>query len=146
MSRVSFYSEDLVFNLPKPRKTSKWIKNVIADERKELGAINYIFCSDRFLEAMNIQYLNHKDLTDIITFDNSESQEIEGDIYISIDRVRENAITFKTSFQHELHRVIIHGVLHLLGYSDKTAAKKAEMRNKEDACLSLPTVPRETFK
>lgn len=145
MSRVNFYSEDIVFTLPKPSKTSKWVRSVISDEKRETGTINYIFCSDGFLEAMNAQYLNHKDLTDIITFDNSESGEIEGDIFISVDRVRDNAIKFKIPFQHELHRVIIHGVLHLLGYSDKTASSKAQMRMKEDACLSSPVVPRETF-
>lgn len=87
---------------------------------------------------MNIQYLNHKTYTDIITFDNSEAPKLlEGDIFISVDRVKENAEKLKIPFVHELHRVMIHGVLHLLGYSDKTPRKKAEMRKKEDAYLSL---------
>lgn len=100
--------------------------------------MNYIFCSDPFLAKLNIQYLGHPTYTDIITFDCSEDNNfIQGDIYISIDRVRENALKFKTDFPQELHRVIVHGALHLIGYSDKSRQGKNEMRKKEDAYLSL---------
>jgi rRNA maturation RNase YbeY len=120
---------------------------VIATESKELGFVNFVFCSDEYLRQINLQYLNHASYTDIITFDNSESKQIvEGDIFISVDRVKENASKFSRPFQEELHRVIIHGILHLVGYSDKGPIRKVRMTKKEDACLSLPGVPRETFR
>jgi len=133
-----FFSEDTPFTLLKPRKTSNWITKVISTEKRTPGELNFIFCSDDYLREINIQYLNHKTYTDIITFDTSEgTHHISGDIYISIDRVKENAIKFHADFDDELHRVIIHGVLHLLGFSDKSAAKKLLMRRKENAYLSL---------
>lgn len=145
MPAISFFSEDIDFSLPKPRKTTAWLKEVISIEGGSLENLNFIFCSDSYLHSLNEQYLNHTTLTDIITFDNAETEgEIEGDIFISIDRVRENAEKFGVSFENELHRVLVHGVLHLLGYSDKTKAEKSVMRQKEDIHLSLPTVPRET--
>ena len=145
MPAISFFSEDIDFSLPKPRKTTAWLKEVIAIERGTLKGLNFIFCSDAYLHSLNEQYLNHTTLTDIITFDNSETEgEIEGDIFISIDRVQENAHKFQVSFENELHRVLVHGVLHLLGYSDKTKAEKSVMRQKEDIHLSLLSVPRET--
>lgn len=101
------------------------------------GELNYIFCSDDYLLAINNQFLNHDTYTDIITFGLGETGDIEGEIYISVPRVRENARTAGLAFHDELDRVIIHGVLHLLGYSDKTPRRKALMRKKEDACLSL---------
>ncbi len=138
MAAINFYSEDIEFTISQPRKLSSWIRNTILKEKKKLKELNYIFCSDEHLRNINIQFLKHKTYTDIITFDNSEDRnKIEGDIYISIQRVEENAIKFKTSFEDELHRVIIHGVLHLLGYSDKTSIEKAAMRKKEDLYLSL---------
>lgn len=146
MSSIHFFSEGIKFKLPQPRKTSTWIKAVISSEHKILSLLNYVFCSDEYLRSINVQYLNHTTYTDIVTFDNSEIDEfIEGDIFISIDRVQDNALKFNRPFQEELHRVIIHGVLHLIGYSDKGERNKALMRKKEEACLSLPTVPRETF-
>ncbi|HEU5292637.1 MAG TPA: rRNA maturation RNase YbeY, partial [Cyclobacteriaceae bacterium] len=103
-----------------------------------LNSLNYIFCSDEYLKEINIEYLNHKTYTDIITFNyNPGEGELEGEIYISVDRVRENAKTFKSEFQTELHRVIIHGVLHLIGFNDKSKSEKAVMREKEDSYLSL---------
>ena len=138
MSSVHFFAEKVKFQLSSSRKTSNWIKKVISKEGGELKSLNVIFCSDRYLGEMNEHFLKHKTLTDIITFDYSEvTGQIEGDIFISIPRVRENAKKFKEYFDSELHRVIIHGVLHLLGYTDKTASQKSKMREKEDAYLSL---------
>lgn len=103
-----------------------------------VGSINFIFCSDKYLLQLNQKYLNHNTYTDIITFDNSDSQhEISGDLYISVERVRENSKQFSGSFVIELQRVMIHGILHLLGYNDKSSKDKETMRNKEDYYLSL---------
>ena len=141
MAAVSFFNQDITFRLPQPTKTRKWIRDVIAREEKRLVHLNYIFCSDRHLLTINQQYLDHHTFTDIITFDNSEAaDEIEGDIFVSIDRVRENADKLKIPFDQELHRVMIHGVLHLMGYRDKSPSQKSLMRKKEDACLSLRTM------
>jgi probable rRNA maturation factor len=138
MAAINFFSEDIPFKIAHPRKTSIWLKNAIKKEKKNLESLNFIFCTDKHLLGINIQYLNHKTLTDIITFDQSEdSKTIQGDIFISIERVKENAAKFKTSFDDELHRVLIHGVLHLMGYTDKNKNAKARMRKKEDAYLSL---------
>lgn len=138
MAEVNFFNQDITFKLPKQGKTRQWIKEVLSREKKQLAHLNYIFCSDEYLLSINKQYLKHNALTDIITFDNSEhGGPIEGDIFISIERVRANAKELKTGFDEELHRVLIHGVLHLSGYSDKSASDKSRMRKKEDACLSL---------
>jgi rRNA maturation RNase YbeY len=138
MPVVNFFSEQTRFKLSNPRKTVSWIKSVIKKEGCVLNSLNYVFCSDEYLKQINIQFLNHGTYTDIITFNYNPSEvEIEGEIYISIDRVRENAKTFETSFQTELHRVIIHGVLHLIGFNDKSKTEKATMREKEDSYLSL---------
>ena len=138
MGIIRFFSEKTPFTIPHPRKTSNWIKRVISKEGKELNSLNVIFCSDRYLLKMNAEYLNHKTLTDILTFDHSEAtNSIEGDIFISIQRVKENAIKFNSALDSELHRVIVHGVLHLMGYNDKTPHQKLKMRNKEDSYLSL---------
>jgi probable rRNA maturation factor len=147
MPSINFYAEAIDFNLPQPRKTKKWIKSVLVQEGVGLRELSFIFCSDRYLAEMNQTYLNHDTYTDIITFDNSEEEGwIEADIFISIDRVQENATGLSISFMEELHRVMIHGVLHLVGYRDKTKNEKSEMRKKEDACLSLADVPRETYE
>jgi probable rRNA maturation factor len=138
MAVVNYFTEGTHFRLEHPRKTASWVKRVIVLEKAVPKNINFIFCSDESLLRRNLEYLNHSTLTDIITFDNSENDgEIEGDIFISVDRVRENAKKFKQTFDRELHRVIIHGVLHLLGYNDKSDKQKATIRKKEDACLSL---------
>jgi rRNA maturation RNase YbeY len=124
--------------LANPRKTSSWIKQTIKKEKRKLSSLIYIFCSDEYLLDLNTRFLKHRTLTDILTFDYSEdSSFIDGEIYISIDRVKDNADEFKRAFDEELHRVIIHGVLHLIGYKDKKASDKAFMRKKEEACLSL---------
>jgi probable rRNA maturation factor len=135
---VHFFYEDVEFRLSKPRITKTWIKNAINSENKELGELNYIFCSDSFLAQLNLKYLSHNTYTDIITFDyNDGSNTIQGDMFISTDRVKENSKKFGTEFDHELHRVIIHGALHLIGFSDKSHKAKDTMRKKEDAYLSL---------
>jgi probable rRNA maturation factor len=134
---VQFFTEDIEFKLTSPRKVSSWIKATIEAEGKTLSGLNFIFCSDEYLAQINIEYLNHDTYTDIITFDNSEDEDtIEGDIFISIDRIRENATTFNKTETDELHRVIIHGVLHLIGYLDKKPADKALMTSKEDEYLA----------
>lgn len=135
---IHFFEEDISFRLNHPRKTANWIKRIIQKEKRILDVINYIFCSDEYLFLLNKEYLHHNTYTDIITFDSSEdSTRVSGDIFISIDRVKENAIKLQVSFDSELHRVLIHGVLHLLGYKDKTDSQKTNMRNKENAYLSL---------
>jgi len=134
---VRFFAEGIDFKLSHPRKTSSWIKAVAKKEKKTLVLINYVFCSDSYLLQMNLNYLNHDTLTDILTFDYSDKSKLEGEIYISIERVRENSTVFNRPFDEELHRVIIHGLLHLMGYKDKSSAEKAQMRKKEEACLSL---------
>ncbi|MFN6088498.1 MAG: rRNA maturation RNase YbeY [Cyclobacteriaceae bacterium] len=138
MAAIRFFSEGIPFKIDFPRKNASWIKEVARREKKTIKEINYIFCSDGYLLQLNQGFLNHKTLTDIITFDNSEGKNgLEGEIYISIERVQENALEFNTEFEDELHRVMIHGVLHLIGYKDKKPSEKALMRKKEEACLSL---------
>jgi probable rRNA maturation factor len=137
MPGVNFFQEEIRFKLPHPRITSRWIRNVAESEKSNLTFINFIFCSDRYLKKINLEYLAHDTFTDIITFDYSDSTGIQGDVFISVERVKENSQQFDTSFDEELHRVMVHGVLHLLGYSDKTKASKSLMRKKEDAYLSL---------
>lgn len=131
-SAIHFFSEDISFNLKQKNLIRKWVKNTIEEEHYQLGELNFIFCSDTHLLSINQQYLNHDTYTDVITFDNSgENNRILGDIFISIDRVRENALSFNVPEQDELHRVMIHGTLHLLGYPDKGKKAKALMTAKE---------------
>jgi len=135
---LKFFSEEIDFKLPFPQKTSKWIKTISVSEGYEMGDLNYIFCSDDYLLEINKQYLDHDYYTDIITFDNSEEEgKIEGDIYVSVDRVKENAIEFGANFETELRRVLIHGLLHLMNYTDTSEELKAQMRAKEDECLLI---------
>ena len=136
---VNFFKEDVQFRLIGKADISSWVVECVKKLRKKQGILNFIFCSDEFLHSMNVKYLNHKTLTDIITFDYSENTIISGDIFISIDRVRENAKLLKNSTKDELHRVMIHGVLHLCGYSDKKAADKEKMTKAENKYLSLRT-------
>jgi len=135
---IQYFSEDIDFKLPTEAQHTRWILSIIERHHKRAGEISYIFCSDEYLLQINREHLNHDYYTDIITFDNAdEADVIEADIFISIDRVKENAANEQTPFETELNRVMIHGVLHLLGYGDKTDADKKQMREKEDACLSL---------
>ena len=138
MARVNFFVEDIDFKVPFPRKTSHWIQFVFRKERKHLQELNYIFCSDEYLRGINKEYLSHTTYTDIVTFDNSESPKaIEGDVFISIDRVKENAEKYGVSFLAEFRRVLVHGALHLMGYADKKPKDKGVMRKKEDTYISL---------
>ncbi|WP_420317220.1 rRNA maturation RNase YbeY [Ekhidna sp.] len=135
---IHYFSEGIEFSLENTDEKSKWISSVIADHHYDLEELNYIFCSDEYLLSINKQHLDHDYYTDIITFDNSEEdRKIESDIFISIDRVRDNAENEGHPFDKELCRVMIHGVLHLLGFDDKSPEEKELMREKEDACLSL---------
>jgi probable rRNA maturation factor len=137
MAKVHFFSELPSFKIQNPRKTSKWVESICSLEKRSLESLTYIFCSDRALRSMNKKYLNHLTYTDILTFDLSETRRISGEIYISVDRVKDNGKHFGQTFEHELRRVIAHGVLHLIGYSDKTPSEKSQMRSKEEAYLSL---------
>lgn len=139
MASINFFSEKITFKLKNKKKISVWIKKSIEMEGRSLESLSFIFCSDQYLLKINAEYLNHATLTDIITFDqsNGPSGGLEGDIYISIDRVKENAQQLQVSFDDEVSRVIIHGVLHLIGYTDKDDKSRVEMRKKEDAYLSL---------
>lgn len=134
---IFFHNDNIQFNLKQKAAVKEWIKAVAKKEKKEAGDINYTFTSDGSLLKINIQYLNHNTYTDIITFDYSEGKTVNGDIFISIDRVRENAEKFKVDIEEELHRVMIHGVLHLCGYKDKSKADSELMRKKENASLRL---------
>lgn len=137
---ISFHNQSLPFKLKEKTKLKQWIKSITEKEKHQLGTINYIFCSDDELLEINIKHLNHKTLTDIITFDYTEGKKINSDIFISVERVEENAKKFNVSFEDELHRVMIHGILHLCGYKDKTKADSDLMRKKENASLKLLSV------
>jgi rRNA maturation RNase YbeY len=137
-TKINFITEEIDFNLKNKIKIRNWLSQIIATHNFKLVELNFIFCSDDYLLKINIEYLNHNTLTDIITFDNSEEDKIiEGDIFISIDRVKENAQTFGVTFENELHRVLSHGTLHLLGFKDKNPSDKKEMTAKEDQSLAL---------
>ena len=135
---IRFFSEEIDFKIKKPRKLALWLRSTAEKEKRSIDDITYIFCSDEYLLRLNQQFLKHNTLTDIITFDYSEGRKaLAGEIYISIDRIADNAFKFKNPFEDELHRVMVHGVLHLIGYKDKKSTEKAMMRKKEEACLSL---------
>lgn len=123
------------FKLDLEEQISKWILNTISSEEHKLEEINYVFCDDQYLHKLNVEFLNHDTLTDIISFDYSVGKIIQGDIFISIQRVKDNAKDFSVSFDEELHRVIIHGVLHYCGYKDKTESDAILMREKENHYL-----------
>jgi len=133
---IEFHFEKEV-DISDTESIGKWIADLISNESYRLDTINYIFCSDEDLLKRNIEFLNHDTLTDIISFDYTMGKLISGDIFISVDRVAENAKEFDVSFLEELHRVMAHGVLHYCGYKDKTSEDKLEMRRKEDYYLSL---------
>ncbi len=133
---IQFNQQDVRFSLKSRLQVKAWIREIIATHGKKAGDINYIFCSDSYLLKINEQYLNHDTLTDIITFDYNEKDVINGDIFISIDRVKENNQKFQTSLNNELGRVMAHGILHLLGFKDKKRVEKLEMRQKEEECMT----------
>ncbi|WP_026754350.1 rRNA maturation RNase YbeY [Sediminibacter sp. Hel_I_10] len=132
---ISFNTET-AFELQDEALFTDWISQALEDEEKSEGEINYIFCDDEYLYEMNVKYLNHDTYTDVISFDYSIGNEIHGDIYISIDRVVENAKEFNSEFINELQRVMIHGILHFCGYKDKSEDEAKLMRHKEDFYLA----------
>ncbi len=125
------------FELSNELSFSNWITNIIKHEGKSEGEINYIFCEDDYLHKINVEFLNHDTLTDVISFDYSVGNELHGDIYISIERVKENAVDFAVNFDEELKRVMAHGVLHYCGYKDKTDPDSEIMRIKENEAIAL---------
>lgn len=131
------FNYEVEFDLSNEEHFSKWISEVILSENKKEGDINYIFCDDEYILEINKQYLQHDYYTDIISFDYSVGNELHGDIFISVDRVRENAIDFNVSFDEELKRVVIHGVLHYCGYKDKSENDEQVMRQKEDEKIKM---------
>ncbi|HEY4619051.1 MAG TPA: rRNA maturation RNase YbeY [Flavobacterium sp.] len=125
------------FSLDNEEAVGTWISEVIVSENKKEGEINYIFCDDEYLHKINLEYLNHDNLTDIISFDYCVGNEINGDIFISVERVQDNANDFEVSFETELRRVMVHGVLHYCGFKDKGEEDESLMRSKEDEKLAM---------
>ena len=125
------------FNLDNEEAIAAWLGNVITSENKKEGEINYIFCDDEYLHKINVEYLDHDTLTDIISFDYSMGNELHGDIFVSIERVKDNAADFNVSFEEELKRVLVHGILHYCGYKDKGEAEELLMRSKEDEKMAM---------
>lgn len=134
---INFFNEDVALPGIKKRATTAWIRNVITDRGKKVGDISFIFCSDAYLLDVNKKYLDHDYYTDIITFDYVDGVVVSGDIFISVDRVIDNAKSFRVLFNEELNRIIIHGVLHLLGFKDKSEVDKQRMTEEEDLCLKM---------
>jgi len=138
MPKINFFTEDINYTLKQKAKIRTWIIETIKEEGYSLKELNFILCSDEYLLRINIDYLQHDDYTDVITFDNAEQlKTIVGDIFISVERIKENAQQFGSNIEAELCRVMIHGTLHLLGYKDKTKAAKSQMTAKEDQYLEL---------
>jgi len=134
---IEYQKEEVEFDLPNVDHLTNWLMAISESKQKKISLINYIFCSDEYLLAINKEYLNHDYYTDIITFPYKQGKEIESDIFISIDRVTENAMTFDTSFEKELLRVMSHGLLHLLGYKDNTEEDINEMRENEEKAIEM---------
>lgn len=134
---INFFSEGVTFNLKGKNKYKRLLKVLCEQHGKRVGDVNYIFCNDEYLHKINVEYLNHDNLTDIITFDYVEGVCISGDIYVSIERVRANAKDFMVEVDDEITRVVSHGFLHLLGYKDKKPVDKKLMTEKEDLAIAL---------
>lgn len=134
---IHFFNADSPYLLLNKRKVKSWIIDCSINEKKQIGEVNIIFCSDEYLLEMNRTHLDHDYYTDIITFDSSTKSEMNGELYISVDRVRDNAKSHKVKLVDEMHRVIIHGFLHLMGYKDKKPSEEKQMRMKEDFYLNL---------
>ena len=135
---IHFFQEDIIYQLRQRTEIRSWLKSIAKKEKYSILELNYIFCSDEYLLQINKNFLDHDYYTDIITFDNSEVKgKIEGDVFVSIDRVTENAKKYKVGFENELHRVMIHGILHTCGYKDKTKTDSELMRKKEAWALNL---------
>lgn len=136
-SNILFHSENIFFVLKNKRIIKKWLTEVIKQEQKILGEISIIFCSDDYLLEVNKTYLSHDYYTDVITFNYNEGEIVSGDLFISVDRVKENSEQFSVNFEIELKRVMVHGILHLLGHEDKTTKQEKEMRKLEEKALKL---------
>ena len=134
---IRYFQEDIRFELKQKRLNNRWLKMVAGSEMRRLGAVNIIFCSDNYILDVNMKYLQHDYFTDIITFDYCEKDVLSGDLFISIDSVRENAQFYGTEFADELNRVMVHGLLHLIGYDDHSEADIAVMRQKENYYLEM---------
>lgn len=134
---IRYFCEDIKFTYKNKLANNRWLKMVAGSEIRKIGDINIIFCSDNYILDVNMKYLQHDYFTDIITFDYCEGTVLSGDLFISVDSVRENSIEFGTDFGEELHRVIVHGVLHLIGYDDHTEEDKKVMRQKENYYLQM---------
>ena len=134
---IRYYCEDISFTLKGRALNNRWLRMVAASEIRKMGDINIIFCSDNYILDVNMKYLQHDYFTDIITFDYCEKDVLSGDLFISIDSVRENALFYGTEFTDELNRVMVHGLLHLIGYDDHTEEEIATMRSKENYYLEL---------
>lgn len=131
------YNYETNFELSAPSSYSSWVESCLVNYGYELGELNYVFCDDAYLLKLNVEFLQHDTLTDIISFDYTTDRIVSGDIFISVERVRENATELRVPFELELRRVMIHGVLHYMGHKDKSSSEKAEMRKEEDSCLKL---------
>lgn len=137
---IRYFQEDIDFKFKHKLLNNKWLKFVAESEVRTLGDIGIIFCSDNYILDVNMKYLQHDYFTDIITFDYCEGNKLSGDLFISIDSVRDNAQFYGTEFEEELNRVIVHGILHLIGYDDHSESEQAMMRSKENYYLSLRPV------
>ena len=131
------FNYETSFVLKEEKRIENWVEKVILNHQFKIGEINYIFCDDAYLHKLNVEFLQHDTLTDIISFDNSLGKLISGDIFISVERVEDNAKDFAVTFNEELQRVIIHGILHYLGFKDKSDDEKTEMRNQENLALNI---------
>ena len=136
------FNYETEFTLENEEAIAAWLTTVITSENKKEGEINYIFCDDEYLHKINLEYLNHDTLTDIISFDYTMGNEISGDIFVSVERVKDNAKDFNVAFDEELKRVLVHGVLHYCGYKDKGESEELLMRSKEDEKIALFHVER----
>ena len=134
---VSYFYENTQFQFKGKLKNNQWLRLVAESEIRRIGDVNIIFCDDNYILDINQRFLGHDYFTDIITFDYCEGDKLSGDLFISIDSVRENAVEFSESFERELSRVMVHGILHLIGYDDHTKSQQKQMREKEDYYLSL---------
>lgn len=131
------FNYETEFEMPNENEIEKWLSEVIVSESKKEGDINYIFCDDEYLHEINVKYLDHDTLTDIISFDYSIGNELHGDIFVSVERVADNAKDFNVSFDEELKRVLVHGILHFAGYKDKSEEDELLMRSKEDEKIAM---------
>jgi rRNA maturation RNase YbeY len=134
---IRYFQDDIRFDLKQKMQNNRWLKMVAGSEMRRIGAVNIIFCSDNYILDVNMRYLQHDYFTDIITFDYCEKDILSGDLFISIDSVRENALFYGVPFADELDRVMVHGLLHLIGYDDHTEEQIREMRAKEDYYLQM---------